>query len=122
VAIVYLYKPKNTNKMEKKSTLVTCSMIAGALMSVSAVKASNGLLAYNALGTGGEVRTALVKTIEAECGEKKDAKKSDAKAKDAKCGEKKDGKAKDAKCGEKKAKDGKCGEGKCGEKKTDKPK
>lgn len=111
--------------MEKKSTLVTCAMIAGALMSVSAVKATS-LLEYNALGTAGEVRTALVKTIEAECGEKKDAKKADgktdAKAKDAKCGEKKDGKAKDAKCGEKKAKDGKCGEGKCGEKKTDKPK
>ncbi len=107
--------------MEKKSTLVTCGMIAGALMSVSAVKANN-LLEYNALGTAGEVRTALVKTIEANCGEKKDAKATDSKAKDAKCGEKKDGKAKDAKCGEKKAKDGKCGEGKCGEKKSDKPK
>jgi uncharacterized low-complexity protein len=98
--------------MEKKSTLVTCSMIAGALMSVSAVKA-NSLLEYNALGTAGEVRCALVKTIEAECGEKKDAKKTDAKKSDAK--------AKDAKCGEHKAKDGKCGEGKCGEKKTEKP-
>jgi uncharacterized low-complexity protein len=107
--------------MEKKSTLVTCGMIAGALMTVSSVKASS-LLEYNALGTAGEVRTALVKTIEASCGEKKDAKATDSKAKDAKCGEKKDGKAKDAKCGEKKAKDGKCGEGKCGEKKTDKPK
>jgi uncharacterized low-complexity protein len=95
--------------MEKKSTLVTASMIAGALLSVSSVKASS-LLEYNALGTAGEVRSALVKTIEGACGEKK----ADAKAKDAKCGEKK---AKDAKCGEKKAKDGKCGEGKCGEKK-----
>ena len=114
--------------MEKKSTLVTCSMIAGALLSVSAVKA-NGLLSYNALGTAGEVRTALVKTIELGCGEKKtDAKtkeaKTDGKAKDAKCGEKK---SKDAKCGEKKedgkTKDAKCGEGKCGEKKkADTPK
>ena len=113
--------------MEKKSTLVTCAMIASALLSTAAVKATN-LLDYNALGTAGEVRTALVKTIEANCGEKKaetkDAKtgekKADAKAKDAKCGEKK---AKDGKCGEKKAKDGKCGEGKCGEKKkTDTPK
>jgi uncharacterized low-complexity protein len=103
--------------MEKKSTLVTCSMIAGALLSVSAVKASS-LLEYNALGTAGEVRSALVKTIEAACGEKKeDAAKTDGKAKDAKCGEKK---AKDGKCGEKKAKDGKCGEGKCGEKKGEK--
>lgn len=114
--------------MEKKSTLVTCSMIAGALLSVSAIKANN-LLEYNALGTAGEVRTALVKTLEANCGEKKadtktkDAKCGEAKTKDAKCGEKK---AKDGKCGEKKAKDGKCGEGKCGEKKgekkADKPK
>lgn len=116
--------------MEKKSTLVTCSMIAGALMSVSAVKA-NSLLEYNALGTAGEVRTALVKTIEASCGEKKTDAKSDTKAKDAKCGEKKakDGKCGEGKCGEKKdakksdgkAKDGKCGEGKCGEKKSEKP-
>ncbi len=111
--------------MEKKSTLVTCAMIASALLSVTAVKATNSLLDYNALGSAGEVRTALVKTIEASCGEKKaetktDATKTDAKAKDAKCGEKK---AKDGKCGEKKAKDGKCGEGKCGEKKkTDAPK
>ena len=92
-------------------------MIAAALMSVSAVKATS-LLNYNALGTAGEVRTSLVKSIEATCGEKK-AETKDAKTKDAKCGEKK---AKDAKCGEKKAKDGKCGEGKCGEKKADKPK
>ncbi|MBA3665411.1 MAG: hypothetical protein H0W61_14545 [Bacteroidetes bacterium] len=107
--------------MEKKSTLVTCAMIAGALMSVSAVKAAN-LLEYNALGSAGEVRSALVKSIEATCGEKKaetkstDTKSTDTKSKDAKCGEKK---AKDGKCGEKKAKDGKCGEGKCGEKKGD---
>lgn len=99
--------------MEKKSTLVTCSMIAGALLSVSAVKASS-LMEYNALGSAGEVRSALVKSIDATCGEKKAV---DPKTKDAKCGEKK---AKDAKCGEKKAKDGKCGEGKCGEKKGEK--
>jgi uncharacterized low-complexity protein len=109
--------------MEKKSSLVTCSMIAGALLSVSAMKANN-LLEYNALGTAGEVRSALVKTLEAACGEKKDDKAKDAKcgekkAGDAKCGEKK---AKDGKCGEKKAKDGKCGEGKCGEKKGEKKK
>lgn len=109
--------------MEKKSTLVTASMIAGALLSVSVVKANN-LMEYNALGTAGEVRSSLVKTLEATCGEKK---AEDGKAKDAKCGEKKakDGKcgekkAKDGKCGEKKAKDGKCGEGKCGEKKGEK--
>lgn len=123
--------------MEKKSTLVTCSMIAGALLSVSAITANtNSLLNYNGLGTAGEVRTSLVKTIELNCGEKKDATKTDtktkdakcgehkdAKAKDGKCGEHKDTKAKDGKCGEKKAKDGKCGEGKCGEKKkTDTPK
>ncbi len=95
--------------MENKTKLVSCSMIAAALMSVSAVKATS-LLNYNALGTAGEVRTSLVKSIEATCGEKK-AETKDAKAKD---GEKK---AKDGKCGEKKAKDGKCGEGKCGEKK-----
>ena len=85
--------------MENKTKLVSCSMIAAALMSVSAVKATS-LLNYNALGTAGEVRTSLVKSIEATCGEKK-AETKDAKAKD----------------GEKKAKDGKCGEGKCGEKK-----
>ncbi len=103
--------------MEKKSTLVTCAMIASALLSVSAIKATNSLLDYNALGSAGEVRSALVKTIEANCGEKK-ADSKDAK-KDA-TGEKK---AKDGKCGEKKAKDGKCGEGKCGEKKkTETPK
>lgn len=56
--------------MEKKSTLVTCSMIAGALMSVSAVKA-NSLLEYNALGTAGKIHTALVKTIEATCRKKR---------------------------------------------------
>ena len=88
--------------MENKSKLISCSMIAAALMSVSAVKATS-LLNYNALGTAGEVRTSLVKSIEATCGEKK--------------AETKDAKTKDAKCGEKKAKDGKCGEGKCGEKK-----
>jgi uncharacterized low-complexity protein len=108
--------------MEKKSTLVTCSMIAGALLSVSAVKATS-LLEYNALGSAGEVRSALVKTIEANCGEKKAETKTDGKTKDAKCGEKKtkDGKCGEGKCGEKKgkAKDGKCGEGKCGEKKKD---
>ncbi len=120
--------------MEKKSALVTCSMIAGALLTVTAVKANtNSLLNYNGLGTAGEVRTSLVKTIELNCGEKKDATKTDTKTKDAKCGEHKDAKAKDGKCGEhkakdgkcgeKKAKDGKCGEGKCGEKKkTDTPK
>ena len=129
--------------MEKKSTLVTCSMIAGALLSVSVVKANtNSLLNYNGLGTAGEVRTSLVKTIELNCGEKKgDATKTDTKTKDGKCGEHKDAKAKDGKCGEhkdakakdgkcgehkagdKKAKDGKCGEGKCGEKKkTETPK
>jgi uncharacterized low-complexity protein len=111
--------------MEKKSTLVTCGMIAGALMSVSAVKA-NSLLEYNALGTATEVRTSIVKTIEASCGEKKDAKatetkKSDGKAKDGKCGEGKCGEKKDAKKSDGKAKDGKCGEGKCGEKKSEKP-
>jgi len=109
-------------------------MIAGALLSVSAITANtNSLLNYNGLGTAGEVRTSLVKTIELNCGEKKDATKTDTKTKDAKCGEHKDAKAKDGKCGEhkakdgkcgeKKAKDGKCGEGKCGEKKkTDTPK
>ncbi|MGZ3883321.1 MAG: HvfA family oxazolone/thioamide-modified RiPP metallophore [Bacteroidia bacterium] len=111
--------------MEKKSTLVTCSMIAGALLSVSAVKASNSLLNYNALGTASEVRTALVKTIEANCGEKKadgktDTKAKDGKAKDGKCGEGKCGEKKDAKKSDGKAKDGKCGEGKCGEKKSEK--
>jgi len=113
--------------MEKKSTLVTCGMIAGALLSVSAVKATN-LLEYNALGTASEVRSAIVKTIEAECGEKKadhkdskDAKKTDGKSKDAKCGEGKCGEKKDGKKTDGKAKDGKCGEGKCGEKKSEKP-
>jgi uncharacterized low-complexity protein len=110
--------------MEKKSTLVTCGMIAGALMSVSVAKANN-LLEYNALGSATEVRTALVKHIEANCGEKKaegkDAKATDKKAKDGKCGEGKCGEKKDGKKSDGKAKDGKCGEGKCGEKKSEKP-
>ncbi|MBS1651998.1 MAG: hypothetical protein JSU07_08330 [Bacteroidetes bacterium] len=92
--------------MEKKSNLITASLIAGALMSATVTKAES-LLNYNAMGTAGEVRTSLVKSIEAACGEKKADKKEG----------KKEGKTKDAKCGEKKSKDGKCGEGKCGEKK-----
>ena len=92
--------------MEKKSTLVTCSMIAGALLSVSAVKANTSLLNYNALGTASEVRTAMVKTIELNCGEKKTETKTT--------------ETKTTKTTETKSKDGKCGEGKCGEKKDGK--
>ena len=97
--------------MKNKKTIIAGSMLAGAMLSISAINANNSsLFNYNALGNGSEVRT----NIELTC--------SDKKADDKKSTDKKttDKKAKDGKCGEKKAKDGKCGEGKCGEKKNPK--
>ncbi|HKC69054.1 MAG TPA: hypothetical protein VKG26_12540 [Bacteroidia bacterium] len=99
--------------MKNKKTIIAGSMLAGAMLSVSALTANTNLFNYNALGNGSEVRSA----IELNCGEKK-AENKDAK-KDSKSTTT-DKKAKDGKCGEKKAKDGKCGEGKCGEKKNPK--
>lgn len=113
----------------KKNSLLTGSIVAGALLSVSNVEAAN-LLDFQFLGTGAQLRSQLLsnaftsslvtsaeglKSIEATCGDKKD----DAKAKDATCGanKKAEAKAKDGKCGE-----GKCGEGKCGGKKAKKGK
>ena len=102
--------------MKNKKTIIAGSMLAGAMLSVSALTASTNLFNYNALGNGSEVRSA----IELTCGEKKtETKETKTTTKDTKTTTT-DKKAKDGKCGEKKAKDGKCGEGKCGEKKNPK--
>ncbi len=100
---------------KKRKTLTAGSMIAGAILSMTAVNANAGsnLFQFNALGNGTEVRT-HIKSIELNCGEKKEGKKEGKKE------EKGEKKGKEGKCGEKKAKDGKCGEGKCGEKKNPK--
>ena len=99
--------------MKNKKTIIAGSMLAGAMLSLTALKANNStLFTYQSLGNG----TAVRNSIELTCGEKKGDAKT-AEKKEAKSGDKK---AKDGKCGEKKAKDGKCGEGKCGEKKNPK--
>jgi uncharacterized low-complexity protein len=127
----------------KKSILAT-TLIAGAMFGAAGTinAAPSNLFSFNDLGTGAEVRTALLETstsfpanfLELKCGEKAKTKlvKAD-KSKEAKCGEGKcgEGKCGEAKCGEKKAagkkaeakttstdsksKDAKCGEAKCGE-------
>lgn len=129
--------------MEKKrKNLIKGTLVAGALLSITALSAtpnSSNLFDYNALGSGAEVRTEILhndvnpfNTFEAKCGEK--AKAGETKSTEAKCGE---GKCGEGKCGEKakksakkgkakaeaKAAEAKCGEGKCGEstkKKTEK--
>ncbi len=117
-------------KNEKKVNLIKGTLVAGALLSVSALSAmpnSSSLFEYNALGSGAEVRTEILHTaaspfnLEAKCGEKTTTKAESKKA-EAKCGE---GKCGEGKCGgkdekektkkaESKSKEMKCGEGKCG--------
>lgn len=95
--------------MEKKRNFIKGTLVAGALLSVTALSATpnSSLFEYNALGSGAEVRTEILhnhaspfNNLEAKCGEKSTKKAEDKKA--------------EAKCGE-----GKCGEGKCGDKKTE---
>lgn len=128
--------------MEKKtkSNFIKGTLVAGALLSVSALSATpnaSSLFDYNALGSGSEVRSEILHTeanpfsnFEAKCGEKKEAKsegkKAEGKCGEGKCGDKKAAKkTKDAKATktkaskkvkttETKAKEAKCGEGTCG--------
>jgi uncharacterized low-complexity protein len=125
-------------KSEKRNfakNFIKGTLVAGALLSVSALSAtpnSSNLFDYNTMGSGAEVRSELLHTVsagldifEAKFGGKeegkaegKKAETKEAKAKEAKCGE---GKCGEGKCGGKeegkaegKAKEAKCGEGKCG--------
>lgn len=97
--------------MEKKKSILTSTIIAGAIIAVSGLNANaNGLFRYNHLGSAEEVRTTLLNktsggnSLELSCGAKS---KSDStkKGKDGKCGEGKCGATKT----KSKAKDGKCG-------------
>lgn len=111
--------------MEKnKRTVLTGSVIATALLSLGHVSANhNPLGGYSALGSGAEVRSALLgnstsnSAFELKCGAKDSTHTKQAKGKDGKCGEGKCGesKKKDAKATSDKTKDSKCGQGKCGE-------
>lgn len=122
---------------KKKSSFIKGTLVAGALLSVTALSAmpsSSSLFNYNALGSGAEVRTEILHSnanpfnnFEAKCGEKSTT-KAEAKSSEAKCGE---GKCGEGKCGEgdkkaaktksgkkaseAKAAEAKCGEGTCGE-------
>lgn len=125
-------------KNSVKNILLTGTIVAGSVLGINSLNASNvDTFKYSELGSGGELRAELlqnsvtdIRAIELNCGEKT----TDTKSKDAKCGEgkekakttKTDSKSKDATCGEKKAKttdskskDAKCGEGKSSEKKED---
>jgi uncharacterized low-complexity protein len=125
-----------TNK-SLKSILFTGSIVAGSLLSVNTASANP--FSFTDLGSGSQLRSALLDNLVSQkynldlaCGEKsKDNTKKEDKSKDGKCGE---GKCGEGKCGGKddstkmkssdmkktddKSKEGKCGEGKCGE---DKP-
>jgi uncharacterized low-complexity protein len=125
-----------TNK-SLKSILFTGSIIAGSLLSTNTASANP--FSFTDLGSGSQLRTALLDNLVSQkynldlaCGEKsKDNTKKEDKSKDAKCGE---GKCGEGKCGGKedstkmkssdmkktddKSKEGKCGEGKCGENKS----
>jgi uncharacterized low-complexity protein len=117
--------------MKNKKSILAGSVIAGALVSLSALNAdASSLTNFNVLGSGAEVRSGLLSNsvsnlFELTCGAKGDTSKAHGKAAhgktaDAKCGEGKCGGKKDSlhhKDG--KTKDGKCGEGKCGEKKSE---
>jgi len=126
------YSSTNLTTMDiKKKSLITGSMIAGALFATANLNANAAdLFRFSNLGTGEEVRSQLLGSssnalhLELKCGEKGKADSTAAKkGKDGKCGE---GKCGEGKCGgakkagdkkdsaKKKGKDGKCGEGKCG--------
>lgn len=123
----------------KNTSIVTGSLLVGALFSTATGTAAN-LFDFDYLGTGAELRSNLLATDvsnmlsnkvddlkcgEGKCGDKKTETKTEGKSKDAKCGEGKCGEKKDAKKetkkttkktkkAESKTKEGKCGEGKCG--------
>lgn len=125
-----------TNK-SLKSILFTGSIVAGSLLSTNTASANP--FSFTDLGSGSQLRTALLDNLVSQkynldlaCGEKsKDNTKKEDKSKDGKCGE---GKCGEGKCGGKedstkmkssdmkktddKSKEGKCGEGKCGENKS----
>ncbi|HVI48220.1 MAG TPA: hypothetical protein VM802_25355 [Chitinophaga sp.] len=83
----------------KKKSLLSGSLIAGALLATASLNSSaHELFRFQNLGSGETVRTQLL------------AHNSSASALELKCGEK--GKSDSAMA--KKGKDGKCGEGKCG--------
>ncbi|MCF6332080.1 MAG: hypothetical protein L3J11_02250 [Draconibacterium sp.] len=117
---------------KKRSSFIKGTLVAGALLSVTALSAmpsSSSLFNYNALGSGAEVRTEILhgnanpfNNFEAKCGEKSttkaEAKSSAAKCGDGTCGEgdkKAATKKSNAKASEAKASEAKCGEGTCGE-------
>lgn len=118
---------KNTKK-----TIITGSLIAGAIFGTTALNASETILfRYSELGSGSEIRANLLNQTESDfrayllelnCGEdtKKvaDTTKTENKTKDAKCGEGKCGEAKDAKAKDAKATDIKAAEVKDTDKKA----
>lgn len=120
-----------TNK-SLKSILFTGSIVAGSLLSVNTATANQ--FSFTDLGSGSQLRTALLDNLVSQkynldlaCGEKsKDNTKKEDKSKDGKCGEGKCGgkedstkmKSSDMKKMDDKSKEGKCGEGKCGENKS----
>ncbi len=92
--------------MEKKKSIISGSILAGALLAVSGLTANaTGLVNYRNLGTGEAVRTNLLtqngvsRNFELKCGASHKT---------------------DSTTTTKKGKDGKCGEGKCGGTKTSK--
>lgn len=120
-----------TNK-SLKSIIFTGSIVAGSLLSVSTASANP--FNFTDLGSGSQLRTALLDNLVSQkynldlaCGEKsKDHTSKENKSKDGKCGEGKCGgkqdsskiKSSDTKKLDDKSKEGKCGEGKCGENKS----
>lgn len=89
---------------KKKMNFIKGTLVAGALISVSALSATpnaSDLFDYSALGSGAEVRSEILhnqsgplNNFEAKCGEKS-TEKAEGKKAEAKCGE--------GKCGEEKA-------------------
>lgn len=105
--------------MEKRIVSGKSTLVAGALIAIAGLTANaSGLISFNKLGSGEEVRARLLenknsKAMELACGGKSKTDTTAKKGKDGKCGEGKCGGAKTDSTG-KKGKDGKCGEGKCG--------
>lgn len=107
---------ESNNNFALKGMVFAGSMIAGALLNVSANGTVNNFDEFQSLGSGAELRSELLNqpadnlfaSLELKCGDKNKADMKKESSKDAKATE---SKSKDAKCGE-----GKCGEGKCGDK------
>lgn len=121
--------------------ILSRSLLAGSLIGLGALQASATEISITTLGSGGEVRSALLgsartlgNAIELTCGEgekkeattkaetKKESKAEEHKCGEGKCGEAKSEKKEEAGSGakpegskkESKAEEHKCGEGKCG--------